>query len=111
MPDRDQLYQQSPVRDPRTGELPADQQHAADPARLDRMQPDPILASSGRTRSGGASLLAVAVAVVIGFVIYSVNSHNGSGASSAPPAPANTLATGGNAEAPTAPHTVPSNDP
>jgi hypothetical protein len=44
-----------------------------DPLSLDKNQPDPMLMSSGRMGSGGISLIAIAVVVILAVVFYGLN--------------------------------------
>jgi hypothetical protein len=44
-----------------------------DPLSLKQNQPDPMLMSSGRMGSGGISLIAIAVVVILAVVFYGLN--------------------------------------
>jgi hypothetical protein len=58
-----------------------------DPMGLEKNQPDPMLQmSTGRMGSGGISLLALAVVVILAFVFYGLNGRSHDNASSQQPA-------------------------
>lgn len=62
---------------------------AKDPMRLERNQPDPMLQmSTGRMGSGGMSLVAIAVVVILAVVFYGLNGRMHGTASSPQQQPA-----------------------
>lgn len=78
-------------------ELPVEErQSAADPLRLEGQQPDPMLQMSrGRLNTIGLSLVTLAIAVVVGVVLYGLNSGRERTANAPSSAPASTAATNG----------------
>jgi hypothetical protein len=102
------MAQQRPFDEHATDRPMADS--AVSPPVQEQQQPDPMLQMStgGRIRAGGISLVALAVVVIVGFVLYGLNDHPaGNGATS--PAPASAPAANSGAPTPTAPQNGPRN--
>jgi negative regulator of sigma E activity len=87
----------------RKGQFMTDQdKHAPDPMSLERHQPDPMLQmSTGRLHAAGIALVAVAIAVILGVVLYGLNSATE--ASHAPASPSAETSAGAQAPAPAPP--------